>query len=306
MSRIYEALRRSEEEETTIAPLDQAQRPKSLTAQGVPGELAGQRTAEFLSAVEPEEVSAAPSYLRLEELRRRCPKPGWKLNPDYSVFLNGESSDWCAEQFRTLRSRLYRLRDKKFIRTLLITSACSGDGKSFVSLNLAQAIVRQHERRALLVEADLRASRLHVRMGAPSRPGLADYLAGEADEFSIIQADTKEDLFFIPAGKSVSNPTELLANNRLPDLLIRRAPVFEWIIVDAPPVLPVSDASVLARMCDGVIFVTRAGVTPLELAQTACQEFRENNLLGAVLNGADKQAAYGVYPYYGGNGLDKR
>jgi capsular exopolysaccharide synthesis family protein len=198
------------------------------------------------------------------------------------------------------------LREKKPIRTLLITSASKGEGKSFVALNLAQAIARQHERRALLIDADLRAPRLHVRMGAPSAPGLTDYLSGEADEFSIIQADAKEDLFFIPAGRPVSNPAELLANNRLKSLLGRLASVFEWIIVDAPPVLPVSDAGVLAGMCDGVIFVVRAGATAFDLTQAACQEFRENNLLGAVLNGADEEAMYGAYSYYAGNGFDKR
>lgn len=303
MSRIYEALRKSEEEETTTGPVDTAERPKSLMALAVEGASAGQKALELRSEVG--SADASSSYLRLEELRQRCAKPGWKVNPEYGVFLNREDSNRCAEQFRTLRSRLYRLREKKPIRTLLITSACSGDGKSFVALNLALAVVRQHGRRALLIDADLRASRLHFRMGAPSAPGLADYLAGEADEFSVIQADTKEDFFFIPAGKSVSNPVELLADERLRHLLTRMAPVFEWIIVDAPPVLPVSDASVLARLCDGVIFVMRAGVTALELAQAACQEFRENNVLGAVLNGADEQAMYGVYSYYAGNGLDK-
>jgi len=286
--------------------MEQAQRRESLITQAVHGDRAGQRSPEFLSPVGPEGASPASSYLRLDELRQRCAKPGWKLNPDHAVFFSGQTFDRCAEQFRTLRSRLYRLREKKSIRTLLITSTCSGEGKSFVALNLAQAIARQHERRALLIDADLRAPSLHVRMGAPSAPGLTDYLAGEADEFSIIQADAKEDLFFIPAGRSVSNPTELLANNRLRSLLGRLAPVLDWIIVDAPPVLPVSDASVLAGMCDGVIFVIRAGATAFDLAQTACQEFRENNLLGAVLNGVDEEAMYGAYSYYAGNGIDKR
>jgi protein-tyrosine kinase len=306
MSRIYQALRKAEEQGTTSLTMEQAQRPGSLIAQAVRGDRAGQGSPEFLSPVGLKGTPPASCDLRLDELRKRCAKPRWKLDPDYTVFSNTQSFDRCAEQFRTLRSRLYRFRDAKPIRTLLITSTSKGEGKSFVSLNLAQAIARQHERRALLIDADLRASRLHVRMGAPSAPGLADYLAGEADEFAIIQADAKEDLFFIPAGRSVSNPTELLANNRLSGLLARLAPVFEWIIVDAPPVLPVSDASVLARMCDGVIFVLRAGETAFDLAQTACQEFKENNLLGAVLNGADEQAMYGVYSYYAGNGLDKR
>jgi len=306
MSRIYEALRKAQEQGATSMPMEQAQRPEPFVTQADHGGRAGQRSPEFLSPAGPEGAPPASCYLRLDELRQRCAKPGWKLNLDYAVFFGGHAGERCAEQFRTLRSRLYRLREKKSIRTLLITSSCPGEGKSFVALNLAQAIARQHERRALLIDADLRAPSLHLRMGAPSAPGLTDYLAGEADEFSIVQADAKEDLFFIPAGKSVSNPTELLANNRLRSLLGRMAPVFEWIIVDAPPVLPVSDASVLAGMCDGVIFVVRAGTTAFDLAQTACQEFRENNLLGAVLNGVDEEAMYGAYSYYAGNGLDKR
>jgi len=306
MSRIYEALRKAQEQGATSMPMEQAQRPEPFVTQADHGGRAGQRSPEFLSPAGPEGAPPASCYLRLDELRQRCAKPGWKLNPDYAVFFGEQSLERCAEQFRTLRSRLYRLREKRPIRTLLITSASPGEGKSFVALNLAQAIARQHERRALLIDADLRASRLHVRMGAPSAPGLSDYLAGEADEFSIVQADAKEDIFFIPAGRSVSNPAELLANNRLKSLLGRMAPVFEWIIVDAPPVLPVSDASVLAGMCDGVIFVLRAGRTAFDLAQTACLEFRENNLLGAVLNDVDEEVMYGAYSYYAGNGLDKR
>ncbi len=306
MSRIYEALRKAQEQGATSMPMEQAQRPEPFVTQADHGGRAGQRSPEFLSPAGPEGAPPASCYLRLDELRQRCAKPGWKLNPDYAVFFGEQSLERCAEQFRTLRSRLYRLREKRPIRTLLITSASPGEGKAFVALNLAQAIARQHERRALLIDADLRASRLHVRMGAPSAPGLSDYLAGEADEFSIVQADAKEDIFFIPAGRPVSNPAELLANNRLKSLLGRMAPVFEWIIVDAPPVLPVSDASVFAGMCDGVIFVLRAGRTAFDLAQTACQEFRENNLLGAVLNGVDEDVMYGAYSYYAGNGLDKR
>ncbi len=292
MSRIYEALRKAQEDGAASVPMEQVQRPKSLITQAVHGDRAGQRSPEFVSPIGLEGAPPASCYLRLDELRQRCAKPGWRLSPDYAVFSGGHSCERCAEQFRTLRSRLYRLREKKPIRTLLITSASKGEGKSFVALNLAQAI--------------LRAPRLHVRMGAPSAPGLTDYLAGEADEFSIIQADAKEDLFFIPAGRPVSNPAELLANNRLKSLLGPLASVFEWIIVDAPPVLPVSDAGVLAGMCDGVIFVVRAGATAFDLTQAACQEFRENNLLGAVLNGADEEAMYGAYSYYAGNGFDKR
>src|SRR5438445_93942 len=133
--------------------------------------------------------------LRLEELRQRCAKPPWKFDPDGDAFLNKPSLALCAEQFRTLRARLYQCRGMKPIRTLMVTSTVAGEGKTFVALNLAQAIVRQKERQALLIDADLRASRLPLAMGAPFMPGLADYLRGEADEFSIVQTNTKDNLF---------------------------------------------------------------------------------------------------------------
>src|SRR5882762_4256660 len=306
MTWIPEARRKTEDEKALTRFAEESKPLGSLDAGSNQCDEAAQRASSIVAAPARESVSASDHFCRLDELQRRCAAPAWKPDPEKNVFCNEASFTACIEQFRTLRSRLYRLREKQSFRTVLVTSTLPGEGKTFVALNLAQAIARQHERRALLIDADLRAAALHVAMGAPSWPGLSDYLAGEADEFSIVQADAKEDIFFIPAGRSVSNPAELLANNRLKSLLGRMAPVFEWIIVDAPPVLPVSDASVLAGMCDGVIFVLRAGRTAFDLAQTACLEFRENNLLGAVLNDVDEEVMYGAYSYYAGNGLDKR
>jgi capsular exopolysaccharide synthesis family protein len=228
------------------------------------------------------------------------------MDPNAIVFSIRARSNPAAEQFRTLRSRLYRLREKHPVHKLLITSVLPGEGKTFVAGNLAQAIVRQHERRALLIDADLRYSRLHLSLGAPSAPGLSDYLRGEADEFSIIQGSPQDNLFLIPGGKPVSNPAELLGDGRLKSLLDQLTPVFDWVILDSPPTLPVSDAAVLAGLCDGVLLVVQAGETDSDLAQRACQEFREKNLIGVVLNRAQRAGAYEVYSYYAGDGKDKR
>jgi protein-tyrosine kinase len=260
---------------------------------------AAERAPIIVSAPARKSVSASDHFLRFDELQQRCAAATWKLDPKKNAFCDEASSWACIEQFRTLRSRLYRIREVQPVRTLLVTSTLPGEGKTFVALNLAQAIARLHERRVLLIDSDLRASALHVAMGAPSCPGLADCLQGEADEFSIIQANPRGNLFFIPAGRSVSNPAELLSNSRLQELLDRIAPVFDWIIVDSPPVLPVSDAYVLARLCDGVLFVVRAGSTAYDQVQTASREFRGKKLLGFVLNRVEKQATYGGYSYYG-------
>ncbi len=306
MSRIYEAMKKVEGKKASNGLVRAANAPHAGVAEAVHNDGTARGARGIVSGLRTDGAPTTSGYLRLDELRLRCARPGWKLDPNTMVFGGKQSFTRCAEQFRTLRSRLYQLQQQQPVRIVLVTSALPGEGKSFVALNLAQAIVRQHERRALLIDADLRASKLHICMGAPSAPGLADYLCGEADEFSTIQNDAQDNLFLIPAGRSVSNPAELLANGRLKILLDRLAPLFDWIIVDAPPVLPVSDASVLAGMCDGVIFVVSAGSTAFDLAQAACQELQDKNLLGVVLNRAKEEATYGAYSYYGGNGVDKR
>ena len=109
------------------------------------------------------------------------------------------------------------------------------EGKSFTSANLAQVIVRQHGRRVLLLDADLRNPQLHHYLGAEPGPGLSEYLRSESDEFSIIQRGPMENLFLIPAGHNAGNPAELLANGRLKFLLSRLETMFDWIIVDSAP-----------------------------------------------------------------------
>jgi receptor protein-tyrosine kinase len=187
-----------------------------------------------------------------------------------------------------------------------VTSSVPAEGKTFVALNLALAIMRQHNRYVLLVDGDLRRPKLATCLGVPGAPGLTEFLRGVADESSVIQTDTEGELFFISAGSSVSNPTELLSSERLESLFRRMATIFDWVIIDAPPVLPVSDASVLAGRCDGVVVVVRAGSTGYDAVGTALQELRGKRILGVVLNRAEEEATYGAYSYYGGNGMDKK
>ena len=186
----------------------------------------------------------------------------------------------------------------------MITSSVPAEGKTFVTNNLAQAIVRQPDRRALIIDADLRCARMHVPLGAPAAPGLTDYLRGEADEVSIIQHGMEGNLCLIPGGKEVTNPSELLSNGRLKKLLDRLAPVFDWVLLDSPPCVPVADASILADICDGVLLVVRAGSTPLEVAQRASQELNGRNVIGVVLNAAEELDMYGsnYYQAYGYGG----
>ncbi len=285
MSRIHDALKRAEQERAAtpaavLAP--EAAQPPARPAERPP---AASRAAEL---TEP---------LTFELIAQRCARPHWSQDHKVLLFCAGDTHAPGSEEFRTLRSRLYQMREKQSLRRILVTSALPGEGKTFTSANLAQVIARQHERRALLIDADLRWSRMHITLGAPSLPGLTEYLRGEADEIAVIQRGAQDNLFFIPGGKTVSNASELLGSARMKHLLDRLTPLFDWIILDSPPAIPVADSSRLADLCDGVLLVVRSAVTPYDMAQKTRSEFTEKNLLGVVLNGTAPGSGYSSYYY---------
>jgi protein-tyrosine kinase len=239
--------------------------------------------------------------MSFEELVKRCPPVQWIPSSEVSVFEDGDPKKAGAERFRTLRSRLYQIAKTRPLKRILITSSLPAEGKTFVAANLARSIARQVERRVLLIDADLRASRLHLAFGAPAKPGLTDYLRGEKEECDVIQCGPSGNLCLIPAGSEVANPSELLLGDRIKKLLDFASPLFDFVILDSPPSIPVHDASMLADVCDGTLFVVRAGTTNHEIAERAAKEFLEKNALGVVLNGTAASSDYGRYydSYYG-------
>lgn len=308
MSRIHEALKKAEQERASILTSNPATLPAD-PAISPSTHRNGPAAEKDVLGPTGATVPLSADYLRFDDLRARCAHPQWHLDPNLNVVLNAGLSPVGAEQFRTLRSRLYQLRGAHPLRSILVTSAVPSEGKTFVTSNLAQAIVRQPDRRALIIDADLRASRLHVPFGAPSGPGLTEYLRGEADETTVIQHGQEGNLCLIAGGGEVTNPSELLSNGRLKILLSHVVPVFDWVILDSPPCLPVADASVLADLCDGVLLVVRAASTPAETAQRAVQELQGRNLVGVVLNAAEEDGGgYGSYYYqeYGRNGKGEK
>jgi protein-tyrosine kinase len=298
MSRIHEALKKAQEERAAQQNTHATSVPDSpQTAAPLPSAPTAVMEMPALPSSIPVDHPTGP--LSFDMLLARCPQVRWNPDPSALVFINADENSEGKEVFRTLRTRLYQVRAVQPLKRVIITSALPGEGKTFVTSNLAQSLIRQRERRVLLIDADLRVPNLHTPLGASLTPGLSDYLLGELDEFGIMQRGRDENLFLIPAGKTVANPNELLANGRLERLLERLSTAFDWILMDSPPTIPVSDTSILAKMCDGLLMVVRAGSTPFDLAQKACQEFSERTLLGAVLNRADNRPGYGGYYYQG-------
>lgn len=299
MSRIHEALKKAE--------LDQSEDPKTPEA--------GAAEPSILTEVAPPPLSAALETARsseitgarfepltLDALQRQVPAAEWRADSKAILFADSSGSrrhPSGAEELRTLRSRLYHIRERQPLQTILVTSALPGEGKTFVTLNLARAIAQQEQRSVLVVDADLRLSRIHEGLGAAPAPGLVEYLKGEADALAVLQRGPEDNLFIIAGGVANANPVELLGTGRLRALLNRFTPVFDWILLDSPPAVFLSDASLLAKVCDGVLMVVQSGVTPFDTAQKACREFPEKQLVGVILNRVPPGSGYGYYYYYG-------
>jgi capsular exopolysaccharide synthesis family protein len=301
MSRIHEALKRAEQERAASQPAPNGERKtEHAVASSVietpppPSTVLPKAVMPHLSAL-PTEAKPVPTTLQFDEMWAKCSRTVWNPDPNAIVFENADPFFPGAEQFRTLRSRLYRIRESQPLQAILISSAIPAEGKTMVSTNLAYALVRQRGCRVLLIDADLRSPRVHTLLGAPAAPGLADYLQGTATEFKVAQRNSEEGLCFIPAGNHVTHPSELISSDRMKHFLDRVRPAFDWIIIDSPPAIPVADASVLGGLVDGVLLVVRANSTPSEASQKACKELRDAHIIGVVLNTAEESSEYNSY-----------
>jgi capsular exopolysaccharide synthesis family protein len=305
MSRIHDALKKAEEDKlagrtpTLLPALDEIVSAPEPVPHGAPSTTPTleHRPASVITTADP---SSDP-------VLQRCTNVHWRPNRAVSLFLETQSQVAPGmEEFRTLRARLFQIRAKRPLKTILVSSAMPNEGKSFVSGNLAQVFARQSGGRTLLIDCDLRKPQLHEMLGAPSTPGLSEYLQGKVDEFSMIQKSGYEDLFFIPGGEVGQHTPELIGNGRLKVLLKQLAPHFSWIVIDSSPTGPVSDASRLAEFCDGVVLVVRAASTPASMAEMAKREFRDTPILGVVLNQvAQADHTYTKY-YYGQYGQARK
>lgn len=317
MSKIHDALRRAERSRLTqssssidiLAALDSE---SVFVEETGPGNRSGPSSAAANSAPQPgvgsnntagAAVPGEADFSRVEDRLRstgltslQFTEAAWTATDAKKLFFLQPEHKYSAEreQFRTLRSRLYQVRGNHPIKTILVSSALPQEGKTFIAANLALAIGKQHERNVLLIDADLRNSALHKVLGAPDSPGLVEYLAGEAELSCVIQKAPIANLYFVPAGKKTANPAELIGNGRLPRLIDSAGAMFDWIIVDSPSAIPVTDASLIADGCDGVVLVIKANSTGFDVAGKACSEFRRKPLLGVVLNWAGVTPKYNV------------
>ena len=171
-------------------------------------------------------VIAPPETSVADSLLIGCRRTNWDMDPDMTIFFRGKEQSPGAEEFRSLRSRLYRVRKQQNLKTILVTSALSGEGRSFVAVNLAQVLAFQAGCRVLLIDGDLRNPRLHLAFGTTAEPGFSEYLLQEAEEFGIIQRGRTDSLFLIPRdapckGRPNSSQTAVSVPHRSAGIVVR-------------------------------------------------------------------------------------
>jgi capsular exopolysaccharide synthesis family protein len=285
MGKVFDALQRAEEQRARRA-----------------GETVGAGLPPLADAASPSTPRLAAKRLRRSLWRRWLAlrssageEDAGALNKRRIALLQPQS--FVAEQFRTLRARIDSLSASQPLRTLAVTSAGPGDGKTMAAVNLALVMSMSVSSRVLLVDCDLRRPRVHESLGLRVEAGLAEILRGAAELEDALVTVEGTALQVLPVRALPPNPSELLASGRMRELVEKLVVRFDRVIFDLPPMLGLPDAKVVSDLCDGVLFVVRAHLTPQEDVESALEVIDRSRLLGIVLNDAD--AAPERYGYAG-------
>ena len=230
-------------------------------------------------------------------------KPAWKTSTAREtmalVTLAKPKSD-LSESYRSLRTAILLSSFKGPPKLLLVTSPLPGEGKTMTAVNTA-VVLAQKGSRVLLIDCDLRRPTIHKIFDIPSQPGLSDFLAGVANSDAVICSTSLANLSVIPAGAIPPQPAELLGSVVMRNCLNRWRQEYDFILIDSPPVLSVTDAVLLSAEVDSVLLVLRAGHTTKTALRRTCDILGQVNakILGTVLNGLDVHASEYQYYYYG-------
>jgi protein-tyrosine kinase len=201
-----------------------------------------------------------------------------------------------VEQFRRLAAGLHQAQADANTKVVMVTSATPGDGKTLTGINLALILSESYRRRVLLIDADLRRPSITDTSEMPHVMGLSEVLRSRFDQ-KVTVLQITDSLALLPAGRPDPDPTGGLSSERMQRIIQDAAAQFDWVVVDAPPIGSVSDASLLANLVDTTILVVRAKHSPAALVKKAVEMVGRERIAGVVLNGVDGMDEE-LYTYY--------
>ncbi len=216
---------------------------------------------------------------------------------DPRIVSYAEPQCTIAEQYRMLRTNLFALNSGPPVRSIVITSAIKGEGKTVTALNLATVIATDPEKRIVAIDCDLRRPNMHNLLSIQSQPGLSDFLRGEAELENTLHKTKIPNLIVIPAGKPPLNPSELIGSSKMRETIKRLREKFDFLIFDTPPVMAVTDAGVLGAMADGVVLVVKVESTKRDIVSRAeaLLSGAQSRLVGCVLTNIKEYTPYYIY-----------
>lgn len=274
MSRVHDALRRAEQNGLLAPP-------------------AGRQSGETRPAATT--LDPGPNLAGLLEQVQEIP---FRTATDSLLIDVSRPHEAPMEEFRTVRTRLNHMKSLQPIHSLVVTSPSPAEGKSLSAANLALAEAHLAGNLTLLADFDFRRPIVHTLFQTERSPGITDYLLGKVPLHQALRKIAGTNLYIMPAGEAVINPLELL-NLREVKLMLDRLPsLFNWIILDSPPLLFAADANLLSTLCHGTLLVVRIGHTTIDSVTRAMQSLCNNNVLGIIVNGARRGELYSKYTYY--------
>jgi len=288
------------------APLGPAERQKtpmeaSAAGQGIKAAAAGE------VAVAPKVVDKGADPMPAQRQDQVAPTSASQdeSKPDKNLVSLWDPQSYAAEQFKLLRTNILYPVSGVPPRSILVTSAMPGEGKSFVAANLAVSIALNINRHVLLIDCDLRKPDIHRNFGFRRVPGLSEYLTGRMELPSLLLKTGVEKLTLLPGGTPPPNPSELVSSEKMAELLeeVKHRYQDRLIVIDSPPPGMAAETGVLARQVDGILLVSRHRKTPREDLETLIERMGAEKILGAVVNfNEGRSSRYSGYHHYSGNG----
>jgi len=302
MSRVHDALRRAEKTGAQNPPVARPEAPAPTARVPQPSSLTTPPSETRAPAFTPPAVqgfnAADLTSANLSGLLELVEEVPFRIATDSLLIDASRPHEAPMEEFRTLRTRLNHMQSLQPIHTVVVTSASPAEGKSLTASNLALAEAHLTGNTTLLADFDFRRPIVHTLFGIDRGPGITDYLLGRAPLHKVIKKIAGTNLYVMPAGEAVMNPLELLNLREVKHLLDRLPSLFQWVIMDSPPLLFAADANLLGTMSDGILMVVRIGHTTIDSVTRAMQSLCNNNVLGIVVNGARRGELYSKYTYY--------
>lgn len=303
MSHIFDALQRSEAERAGREPAGKGSPGFSLATElleTVERERRGVRLVDtvLVDTVPADNELANQARAAQPNSLDQFPSLPVSILPHSRLVSVGEEESLGAEKFRFLAVRLRQMRQSRPLKKVLITSTIPQEGKSTVAANLACTLAKRKQHKTLLLEGDLRRPTVAQKFGLGKVPGLSEWLRGESESMNVYRLEALG-LWVLPAGSAPENPLELMQSGKLSPLMEQLSAWFDWIVIDSPPVLPLADTSMWARMADGILLVTRRSITEKKQLQRGLEALEPAKLLGALVNSSTDAAHSDYYQRYG-------